>query len=88
LTEKPKTEKRKPIGTRSSSRQYISLICFYLSASSDWLPLFRFPFLHQDVNPALGYDQNLPTNVFKRLIDQLEKRILQIDQSKIVLKHL
>jgi len=40
------------------------------------------------VNPALGYDQNFPTNVFKRLIDQLEKRTLQIDQSKIVLKHL
>jgi len=28
LTEKQKTKKRKPIGTRSSSRQYISLICF------------------------------------------------------------
>ena len=49
------TEKRKPIGTRSSNRRYISLVCFCLSASSDWLPLFRFPFFHQGVNPALGY---------------------------------
>ena len=35
-----KTEKRKPIAVRSnSSRRYISLVCFCLSASSDWLPL-------------------------------------------------
>jgi len=35
-----------------------------------------------------GCGQSLTTNVLKRLVDQLEKRILQIDQSKIALKHL
>ena len=34
----------------------------------------------------LGCGQSLITNALKRLVDQLEKKILQIDQSKIVLK--
>jgi len=36
----------------------------------------------------IGCGQSLTTNALKRLVDQLEKRILQIDQSKIALKHL
>jgi len=35
-----------------------------------------------------GCGQNLTTNALKHLVDQLEKRILQIYQSKITLKHL
>ena len=52
LTEKRKAEKRKPIRTRSSSRRYISLVCFCLSVNSDWLPLFRFSFFQQGMSPA------------------------------------
>jgi len=35
-----------------------------------------------------GCGQSLTTNALKHLVDQLEKRILQIYQSKIALKHL
>ena len=38
-------------------------------------------------NRGCGY-QSLTTDALKRLIDQLEKKILQIDQSKITVKHL
>jgi len=36
----------------------------------------------------VGCGQSVTINALKRLVGQLEKRILQIDQSKIVLKHL
>jgi len=47
------TKPRKPNGTRSSSRRYISLVCFYLFASSDWLPLFCFPIFPSRCEPGL-----------------------------------
>jgi len=36
----------------------------------------------------MGCGQSLTINALKCLVDQLEKRILQIDQSKSALKHL
>jgi len=38
--------------------------------------------------PLFRCDQSITTNALKHLVDQLEKRILQIDQSKIASKHL
>jgi len=42
---------------------------------------------HISPNRGCGY-QSLTTDALKRLIDQLKKKILQIDQSKITVKHL
>jgi len=43
---------------------------------------YYFQLTHKD------YDQSFATNILKRLMDQSEEKILQIDQSKNILKHL
>ena len=54
LTEKRKAKKLKPIRTRGKTEtDKRNVLPITITASSDWLPLFRFPFFHQGMNPAL-----------------------------------
>ena len=54
LTEKRKAKKLKPIRTRGKTEaDKRNVLPITITASYDWLLLFRFPFFHQGMNPAL-----------------------------------